>query len=363
MSNRSFHRYVVVGLILAVAFWFGTQMIQSYLLVGDKARAVTARGDLAGFEKTAIEVFRNAAPSVVYIYTQKQGSGYFGEDRRTRQGTGSGFIWDRAGHVITNHHVVSGATRVFVRFDKGEVFPARLVGSSPDHDLAVLRVSASATQLRPIPIGKSSNLQIGQSVFAIGNPFGLSRTLTTGIVSSLDRSLPTRTGREITGVIQTDAAINPGNSGGPLIDSAGRLIGVNTAIASRTGSYSGIGFAVPVDTVNNIVPQIIKRGKPARPGIGIRAASSELAAQLGVEGVVVYDVVPGGAADKAGLRGLDLQRQQVGDVITAVNGVKVRSVSELATQLEKVGIGKVAKLTVRRGSNEMEISVTLTDIG
>jgi 2-alkenal reductase len=299
----------------------------------------------------------------VYIYTQTQGSGYFGEDTRTRRGTGSGFVWDRGGHIITNHHVVAGAQQVFVRFDQGEVYPARLVGSSPDHDLAVLRVSAPATALKPIPIGKSADLVIGQAVFAIGNPFGLNRTLTTGIVSSLDRTLPTQSGREISGVIQTDAAINPGNSGGPLIDSAGRLIGVNTAIASNTGSSAGIGFAVPVDTVNKIVPQIISNGKPARPGIGIQAGSQELAARLGVNGIVVINVQPGGAAERAGLRGVDMQAQRLGDVIVAVNGKAVSSISDLAAELEKAGIGKTAKLTLLRDGQRVEATVTIMDIG
>lgn len=363
MSDSKFYRFVIVGLIAGVAAYFAAQAVQNYLLVAEKPRAVTARGDLASFEKATIAVFRNAAPSVVYIYTQTQGSGYFGEDRQTRRGTGSGFVWDRAGHIITNHHVIAGAQQIFVRFDQGEVQRATLVGSSPDHDLAVLRVGAQAKDLKPIPIGESANLVIGQAVYAIGNPFGLSRTLTTGIVSSLGRTLPTQTGREISGVIQTDAAINPGNSGGPLIDSAGRLIGVNTAIASNTGSSAGIGFAVPVDTVNKIVPQIISSGKPARPGIGIQAGSQEVAARLGVTGVVIIGVAPGGAAERAGLRGVDMRGQRLGDVIVAVNDKAVESVSDLAAELERVGIGKEAKLTVLRDGRRVDVVVTVVDIG
>jgi len=363
MTRGAFHRYVVVGLIAAVVLWLAVQLFQSFFLVADKARPVTARGELAAVEQTAIAVFKASAPSVVYIHTQRRGSGFFGEDRQVRQGTGSGFVWDRSGHIITNHHVVDGATQIFARFDQGEVFSATLVGASPDHDLAVLRTRAPATKLQPIPVGSSSDLQIGQSVFAIGNPFGLDRTLTAGVVSALDRTLPTRTGREITGVIQTDAAINPGNSGGPLLDSAGRLIGVNTAIASRTGAYSGIGFAVPVDTVNRIVPQIIKRGKPVRPGIGIQAGSPELAASLGVEGIVIIDVVPGGAAERAGLRGIDMAARSVGDVIEAVNGRPVRTVSDLATELERIGIGNEATLTVRRAGRRLQVSISVVDIG
>ena len=363
MNKNRFTTFAILGIIAAAGLYFGTQLVQTYLLTGDKPRIITARGDLAGFEKTTISVFRNAAPSVVYIYTRAQGSGFFGEDRRTRSGTGSGFVWDRAGHVITNHHVIKNAQQLFVRLDKGEIQRATLVGASPDHDLAVLRVSVPATQLKPIPIGESSNLVIGQAVFAIGNPFGLSRTLTTGIVSSLERTLPTQTGREISGVIQTDAAINPGNSGGPLIDSAGRLIGVNTAIASNTGSSAGIGFAVPVDTVNKIVPQIIKRGKPARPGIGIQAGPPELAARLGVTGIVIVRVLPNGAAARAGLRGVDIDAQQLGDVIMAVNGKAVKTISQLAAELEKTGIGKKATLTILRDTKRREVPVTVVDIG
>ena len=199
-------------------------------------------------------------------------------------------------------------------------------------------------------------------MFAIGNPFGLSRTLTTGIVSALDRTLPVENGREISGVIQTDAAINPGNSGGPLIDSAGRLIGVNTAILSRTGSSSGIGFAVPVDTVNQIVPQIIQRGRPARPGIGISAAPEEYAAQLGVVGVIIVNVMPGGPADRAGLEGIRRDRRTLGDVIVAVDGEPTRTVGALADALERAGIGNTARLSVMRNGRVREIDVTIADI-
>lgn len=362
MTDTEFRRYVVLGVIVAAVLWFGYQFVQSVVLIESEQRSITPRGELAAFEKTATDVFKSTAPSVVYIFNERAGRSVFGEVAR-QQGTGSGFVWDRAGHIITNHHVIRGASRVFVRFDSGAVASATIVGSSPDHDLAVLRVSRSSTDLDPIPIGHSNNLEIGQAVFAIGNPFGLSRTLTTGVVSALNRSLPTGSGREITGVIQTDAAINPGNSGGPLIDSAGRLIGVNTAIISGTGSYSGIGFAVPVDTVNNIVPQIISRGRPARPGIGIQAGSEELAAQLNIDGVIIISVMRGGPADRVGLRGVDKISKRLGDIIVAVNGNQVRTVSELASELEKIGIGKDAAIEVLRNGQSLAITVTLVDIG
>lgn len=362
VAQNSFFRLIVTLAVIAALLWAGASLVQNIFLISKQPRPVTPRGDLASFEKTSINVFKTVAPSVVYIYTRTRGSGYFGQSRQARRGTGSGFVWDRGGHIITNHHVVGSAQEIFVRIDRGEVLRASLVGSSPDHDLAVLKVSAQAKDLSPIAIGESSGLVIGQTAFAIGNPFGLHRTLTTGVISALDRTLPTRSGREITGVIQTDAAINPGNSGGPLLDSAGRLIGVNTAIASRSGSNSGIGFAVPVDIVNKIVPQIIARGRPVRPGIGIQAGTQELAARLGVEGVVVIKTLPGGAAERAGIRGVDANAQQLGDVIVAVENRPVRSVSELATALEKAGIGKKVTMTILRNGARRDVIVTIMDI-
>lgn len=359
--EKTFNRYWLLLLGFALLGLVVLTNGRAYLLSETAPRQVAPRGELASFELTANRVFTSSAPSVVYIFTERRGRSVFGGGQ-TQQGTGSGFIWDAAGHVITNHHVIAGADQVFVRFDSGNTAAARVVGSSPDHDLAVLRVTGLSFGLKPIPIGRSSNLKIGQAVFAIGNPFGLSRSLSTGVVSALGRRLPTTTGREISGAIQTDAAINPGNSGGPLLDSAGRLIGVNTAIISRSGSSSGIGFAVPVDTVNRIAPQIISNGKPARPGIGIRAASPELSARLNVEGVIVFDVSPGGPADKAGIVAADVTAQRLGDVIIAVNGSAVRTIAELASELEKVGVGAEAKLTVARNGAQREVTVRLEDI-
>lgn len=272
-------------------------------------------------------------------------------------------MWDQAGHVITNSHVVEGASRVFVRFDSGETVPAHIVGASPDHDLAVLKVEVTANKLLPIPVGRSNALRIGQAVFAIGNPFGLSRTLTTGIVSALGRTLPAKTGREIQGVIQTDAAINPGNSGGPLLDSSGRLIGVNTAIISETGTSAGIGFAVPVDTVNRIVPQIITRGRPQRPGIGVSVAAEETAAAWGVEGVPIISILPGSPAAQVGLEGIDMRAQRLGDIIVAVNGKEVLTASDLSDALEETGIGNVAEVVVERNGERRSVSIEVADIG
>jgi len=350
---------VVVGLLLAV--WYGFGAMQRWYYTSYEARPVTPRGDLAEFEKTSIFVFRNSAPSVTYISTVRRQRDVFGNGS-TSAGAGSGFVWDKAGHILTNAHVVSGADRVYVRFGSNRPVIAKVIGVAPEYDLALLRVELPVSGLTPLPVGTSADLVVGQQVYAIGNPFGLDKTLTTGVISALDRTLPTATGQEITGVIQTDAAINPGNSGGPLLDSAGRLIGINTAIASTTGAYSGIGLAVPVDTVNRVVPQLLARGKVARAGIGISAASQEIASQLGQYGVVVIDVQRGGPAEAAGIVGADVERGLLGDVITEANGSPVASVSDLSKELQKVGIGRPVLLTVVRNGEARRATVVVDDL-
>src|SRR4029453_12066194 len=251
-------------------------------------RTITPRGALNAEERATIALFRQVSPSVVYITTLARQRDFFSLNiAEIPQGSGSGFIWDPEGHVISNFHVLQGASSAKVTLADHSVWDAQLVGVAPDHDLAVLYIRAPKNQLRPLAIGTSADLEVGQSVFAIGNPFGLDQTLTTGVISALGREINATTGRTIAGVIQTDAAINPGNSGGPLLDSAGRLIGVNTAIVSPSGSNSGIGFAVPVDTVNRVVPELISKGRVPTPGIGIVAANEAVATRLGIEGVVV----------------------------------------------------------------------------
>ncbi len=361
MGGQRFWRYMLVWALLVATIWFGDRFVRGVLLTADEPRAVTPRGSLSETEQSTISLFDATAPSVVYIFTDRaEAPGELG-GRGTR-GAGSGFIWDAAGHVVTNHHVVEGATRVAVRLDNGEAIPATVIGMAPNSDLAVLRLSETRAALRAIPIGSSTDLKVGQSVFAIGNPFGLTRSLSTGVISALERRLPTGGGREIVGVIQTDAAINPGNSGGPLLDSAGRLIGVNTAILSGSGSSAGIGFAVPVSTVNRIVPALIREGKVPTPGIGIRVAPEEIAAQLGVSGVVIAEVVPGSAADRAGLRGFGRSAQRVGDVITHAEGKPVSSLADLATELDRAGIGHSVTLTVLRDGRSFTVDVTVIDI-
>lgn len=323
-------------------------------------RVVQPRGDLSATENSVVELFEVSKGSVAYIFTESvQGQLFF---RRIAEGTGSGFVWDEQGHIVTNAHVVQGASRIRVQLDDSEPLPARLVGLAPSYDLAVVRLVSAPKNLRPIPVGTSHDLRVGQSVYAIGNPFGLSKTLTTGIVSALERTLPVSNGREIPDVIQTDAAINPGNSGGPLLDSAGRLIGVNTAILSQSGSSAGVGFAIPVDLVNQIVPQLIERGSMPRPGIGIAVADEAMARRLGIRGVAVMGVEPGSPADEAGLLPFDLQAGVVGDIIIAVDRKPVANVLQLSKALEAVGVGGTVQLLVMRGDNTREVAVRIIDL-
>ena len=351
--DRKFGRYALIWILILGSIYLGDRLIRDVLLTGDEPRAVTPRGNLADAERSTVALFEAVAPSVVYIFTAGSGGG----------GAGSGFMWDRAGHVVTNYHVIEGARRVSVRLDDGEAVEAAIVGVAPDYDLAVLRLRETRAHLRPIPLGASAGLKVGQAVFAIGNPFGLSRTLTTGIVSALDRRLPTASNREVRGVIQTDAAINPGNSGGPLLDSAGRLIGVNTAIISgKNGGSSGIGFAVPVDIVNRIVPRLIEDGKVPRPGIGVQVLTEEEAARLGIAGLVITGVVPNSSAARAGLVGANIGARRLGDVITGVNGRAVRTIAEFAAELTRVGVGNRAELTVMRNGRRRTVTVTVMDI-
>jgi 2-alkenal reductase len=249
-----------------------------------------------------------------------------------------------------------------VQIGSGKPAPARVVGGAPDYDLAVVKLRDPPAGLVPIRVGSSRPLRVGQATFAIGNPFGLAQTLTTGAVSALERSLPTSAGREVRGVIQTDAAINPGNSGGPLLNSSGLLIGVNTAILAPAGAFAGVGFAIPVDLVNRVVPQIIKTGRAARPGIGIIAADETVAARLGTPGVAVIGVTPGSPAEKAGIRPFDPATGAPGDIIVAVNGKPVNSVQDLVAALEEVGVGGTVTLTLRRGNAERTVNVRVIDL-
>jgi S1-C subfamily serine protease len=325
-------------------------------------RPVTPRGDLAEDEKATIELFRRASPSVAFITTLAQQPIGFFEIQEVPQGAGSGFVWDAQGHVVTNYHVIRGASAARVSLHDRSEWPATLVGLAPDQDLAVLRIRAPASKLVPILVGTSRDLQVGQKVFAIGNPFGLDFTLTTGIVSALGRSIPALTGRRIDDVIQTDAAINPGTSGGPLRDSAGRLIGVNTQIASPSGASAGVGFAVPVDTVSRVVPQLVSHGRVVRPQLGISAGNERALRRAGIEGVLVMSVAEGSPADRAGLRGTYRAPDGtlvLGDIVQAVDGRPVASLDDLHAALERHRPGDVVKVRVLRDGRPLEVEVKL----
>jgi S1-C subfamily serine protease len=326
-------------------------------------RAITPRGALNAEERATIALFRQVSPSVVYITTLARQRDFFSLNiAEIPQGSGSGFIWDPEGHVITNFHVLQGASNAKVTLADHSVWDAQLVGVAPDHDLAVLYIRAPKNQLRPLAIGTSADLEVGQSVFAIGNPFGLDQTLTTGIISALGREINATSGRTIAGVIQTDAAINPGNSGGPLLDSAGRLIGVNTAIFSPSGSNSGIGFAVPVDTVNRIVPQLIRQGAITRAGLGVRIGDDRVSRRLNLSGVLIIEVDKGSAAEAAGLRSTRVDAKgevKLGDVIVAIDGERIETSNDLFNTMEKRTVGETVKVTVLRGETRLSMAVTL----
>ncbi|HMW24760.1 MAG TPA: trypsin-like peptidase domain-containing protein, partial [Burkholderiaceae bacterium] len=312
-------------------------------------------------EQAVVNLFEQAAPSVAYITTESEQRNLFG-GAEVSQGAGSGFVWDAQGHIVTNFHVVQGAKRVFVQLDAGKPIAAEPVGVAPEYDLAVIRLTKVPRELRPIPLGSSRDLKIGQSVYAIGNPFGLQRTLTKGLVSALDRELPTANFREVVGVIQTDAAINPGNSGGPLMDSAGRLIGVNSAIRSASGSSSGIGFAIPADLVNRVVPALIGKGRAPLPGIGVTPVQPDLVARAGISGVVLAEVGRGTPAAAAGLIPYNRRNGDLGDVIIGVNGRPVETLSTFVSELERAGVNNTVELTVARNERERKVRVKVIDL-
>lgn len=323
---------------------------------GADPRVIQARGTLAESEQATIAIFESVSPSVVLVIS-RSANGF----NQEQIGAGTGFVWDEAGHIVTNNHVVQ-AQQILVRLPNGEDTPATVIGRAPQYDIAVLRMQ-NPPNLPPLPIGTSSDLRVGQATFAIGNPFGFDRTITSGIVSALGRQLPTQEGREIGDVIQTDAAINPGNSGGPLLDSAGRVIGVTTAIYSPSGAYAGLGFAVPIDTVARVVPQLIADGRAPIAGIGIMAADQAVATRLGVEGVLVWQTANGSPASRVGLRGTDPQRGVLGDVIVQAEGRPIRRLADLTNALDRLGVGATVNLTVRRGDNTVQIAVPIEDIG
>ncbi len=320
-------------------------------------------GDLGADEKATISVFQTASPSVVHITNIAIQRDAFSMDvTEIPQGTGTGIVWDEQGHVVTNFHVIQGASTTRVTLADGTTYEGKVVGAAPDKDLAVVKIDAPPSRLVKIAVGTSSDLLVGQKVLAIGNPFGLDQTLTTGVISGLGREIKSVTQRRISDVIQTDAPINPGNSGGPLLDSHGRLVGVNTAIYSPSGASAGIGFAIPVDTVNRIVPQLLNHGNVTRPVLGINYVADHIAARYGVRGVAVMRAVPGGAAAKAGVVGAAPTgggQFILGDVIVKLDGVEITRTDDLFDVLEKHQVGETVTLELVNNGKARTVQVTL----
>jgi S1-C subfamily serine protease len=373
--------WALLLVLLVGAAFLGSRLVAPFLHPSHdpdaKPRTVDARGDLAADEKATIELFHAASPSVVHIDTQT--TVYDRWSLRPMDipvGTGSGFVWDERGYVVTNFHVVLDASHretaaQFVFLDGSTTpIPARIVGEDPEHDIAVLKIEPPDGKLQAIPVGASKDLQVGQKVFAIGNPFGLDHTLTTGIISGLGREIRSLVGTPIKDVVQTDAAINPGNSGGPLLDSAGRLIGMNTAIATPGGGLNGegfnvgVGFAVPVDTINKVVPNLIRKGSNAPPALGISAASDQIARAMRVDGVVVRSVLPGSGADHAGVRSMEVADDGgilSADVITKVDGESVATVDDIHQLLSNHKAGDVVPVEILRSRKRLKLDVKLQE--
>lgn len=355
---------IALSLLLVVQAW--VPRVVEMTRPAPAPRPVTARGDLAEDEQATVKLFQEASKSVVFITTSQVGRDFFFNVLEIPKGSGSGFVWDEHGHVVTNYHVVSGASHVKVTLPDQSTWSATVAGEAPERDLAVLKVDAPSGRLPPLLVGKSGDLQVGQKVFAIGNPFGLDQTLTTGIVSGLGRQLRSEQG-VMDDLIQTDAAINPGNSGGPLLDSAGLLIGVNAAIYSPSGASAGVGFAIPVDAVQRVIPQLIAHGHVLHPDLGLTYAPDQLMQRLGLKGVMIARVAPNSAAATAGLRGLKQDAEgdiALGDLIVAIDGQEVSDVAEFLRLLDKHQDGDKVKLIITRNARSrqeenLQIEVTV----
>jgi S1-C subfamily serine protease len=353
-----------IGIIAFIVFlplflWLLVPSVRAPFAAPTAPREITARAPIGSDEQSTIDLFEKSKASVVYISTRREVTDFWTRNTfSVPQGTGSGFVWDDKDHVVTNLHVIAGASEAWIRLSDGRDYNATLVGASPDHDLAVLKITVPSNRPPPLPVGTSNDLKVGQRVFAIGNPFGLDWTLTTGIVSALDRSLNAENGATIEHLVQTDAAINPGNSGG-------RLIGITTAIYSPSGAYAGVGFAVPVDTINRIVPKLIATGRYERPTLGIgmdNDLNTAITQHLNVQGVAVLRVFPNSGAAHAGLRAMQRTRGGdivVGDLIVAIDGKAVSSPANMLSMLDEHEIGDQVNLTVLREGKRLAVPIQL----
>jgi S1-C subfamily serine protease len=350
---------IVVALVVTGTRYWSVNLFSEHA----RPRLIAERGQLTTDEDVAIQVFNTVSPSVVFITSGQVSRDLFHlRATESEEDAGSGFIWDPNGYIVTNYHVVANSEWVRVALTDQSVWTALRVGINPDQDIAVLKIDAPADLLPPIPIGTSSDLRVGQQVFALGNPFGYDQTMTAGIISGLGREISGAANRPIRGVIQTDAAMNPGNSGGPLLDSAGRVIGMNTAILSPTGADAGIGFAVPIDCINRIVPRIIRGEEVPSPNLGVSTAPDHLVRRLGLEGVLIVSVSPNTSASRAQLHGTERNEQGkivLGDLITAVDGKPVRTTDDLHRMIDEHKVGDNIRLTILREGAKMNIEVQL----
>jgi S1-C subfamily serine protease len=356
-NSNSDKRKTICGLILASAFLFAA----------GRTLGAQPQAQLTEDERNTIDIIKNAKNSVVFVTNIQLVRGFFfSTEEAVPRGSGSGFVWDDQGHIVTNYHVIEDGDLFNVTLFNQEERKARLVGKEPNKDIAVLRLEGDRKGLFPVKAGSSKDLQVGQKVIAIGNPFGFDHSVTTGIVSAIGRSIPGAGGVTIRDMVQTDASINPGNSGGPLLDSAGKLIGMNTMIISPSGASSGIGFAVPVDTINKIVPEIIKFGKVIRPGIGVSLLSrDQYARRLEIEGVVILEVPQRSEAYEAGLRGLARDEQgrlYIRDVITGIDGIKIKSYDDFYNALDNYKVGDRVTLTIERNGKSRKVLLRLVRI-
>jgi len=357
---------IIIVIVWIVADFFGIKPARFFRPKVGMRPVTQPVGDLGADEKANTEIFEQVSPSVTYITNKRFQRDYFSFNvMEIPQGTGSGFLWDNKGHIVTNFHVIYEADEIEVKLQDGKSYDATVVGADPDHDLAVLRLNDTNLNIPPLMIGSSHDLRVGQKVLAIGNPFGLDSTLTTGIISALGRTIQSMTKRYIHDVVQTDAAINPGNSGGPLLDSFGRLIGVNTAIISPSGTYSGVGFAVPVDTVNRVVTKLINYGKVGRPGLGISLIPEHIMSRLRIEGVGILEVIKGSSAEEAGLREvkrLPNGRIEMGDIIIEVDGSQVRKSSDLIRILDKHEVGNEVDIVIIREGVKKSMRIVIQSV-
>jgi len=342
---------------------FGQIRDTANIVLAEEAPRGISEPSVVSDEQNSIEVYKTLSPGVAFITTSALAQNYYGEETERESGNGSGSVIDNQGHILTNYHVVEGASKLTVSFGGDKIYPAKFVGGDVDTDLAVIKIEPPATGLTIVPLGNSDQLSVGQKVLAIGNPFGLDRTLTTGVISGLQRPIRARNGRPIDAAIQTDASINPGNSGGPLLDKFGRMIGINSQILSRSGGSVGVGFAVPVNTAKRIVPQLIQSGSVVRPKIGATLPSVTDLAERGYrlpvqQGLVIYQLVPNGSAQRAGLRGISADGN-LGDIILAVDGQKLNDLDTLYRLLDKKQIGDTVQVEIYRDGRTQSVPLKL----